>query len=201
MRCKYMKKIPTAFIRVFDDHHRIIEVKPLFSNENCRKAVLYGIPTIKYDGAACAVIKGELYKRYDCKNKTVPEGAVLCQNVPDEITGSFPVWVRCNRDKPQDKWFFAAFDNYEGNIKHPIQTFEAIGKHFNGNPYNLFDDFLVKHGACIINDNLYDYGNIKNFLKNHLIEGIVYWLNGDPVCKIKRSDFGFEWPVKEVSTK
>ena len=21
--------------------------------------------------------------------------------------------------------------------------------------------------------------------------------NGEPMCKIKRSDFGFEWPVKE----
>lgn len=23
------------------------------------------------------------------------------------------------------------------------------------------------------------------------------WFNGEPVCKIKRTDFGFEWPLKE----
>lgn len=23
---------------------------------------------------------------------------------------------------------------------------------------------------------------------------IVFWLNGEPVCKIKRKDFGWEWP-------
>ena len=27
--------------------------------------------------------------------------------------------------------------------------------------------------------------------------GIVFWLNGEPICKIKRSDFGYEWPVKD----
>lgn len=192
-----MKKIPTAFIRVFDDHHRIIEVKPIFTNEDCRKAVLYGIPTVKFDGAACAVINGELYKRYDCKNKSVPAGAVLCQDAPDEITGSFPVWVKCSRDNPQDKWFFAAFDEYKGCINHPIQTFEAIGRHFNSNPYRFIsNDYLVKHGATIINDDLHDYYKIKDFLENNILEGIVYWLNDEPVCKIKRSDYGFEWPVK-----
>lgn len=191
-----MKKIPTAFVRVFDDHHRIIEVKPLFTNEDCRKAVLYGVPTVKHDGAACSVINGELYKRYDCKKKSVPAGAILCQDKPDVITGSFPVWIKCNRDNPQDKWFFIAFDKYAGCINQNIQTFEAIGRHFNSNPYNMQDDMLIKHGSRIINDDVCDYNIIKQYLKMHLIEGIVYWLNGEPVCKIKRSDFGFDWPVK-----
>jgi hypothetical protein len=26
---------------------------------------------------------------------------------------------------------------------------------------------------------------------------LVFWLDGEPVCKIKRSDFGFKWPVKD----
>ena len=29
-------------------------------------------------------------------------------------------------------------------------------------------------------------------------EGIVFWKDGEPQCKIKRSDFGFEWPIKEA---
>ena len=32
-----------------------------------------------------------------------------------------------------------------------------------------------------------------DYLKEHYIEGIVFWKDGEPGCKIKRSDFGFEW--------
>ena len=29
------------------------------------------------------------------------------------------------------------------------------------------------------------------------MEGIVFWHEGAPLCKIKRSDFGFKWPVTQ----
>lgn len=35
------------------------------------------------------------------------------------------------------------------------------------------------------------------WLNEHPIEGLVFWLDGEPVCKIKRTDFGLEWPVKK----
>ena len=35
---------------------------------------------------------------------------------------------------------------------------------------------------------------LRDYLGSHNIEGIVFWLNGEPKCKIKRSDFGFKWP-------
>ena len=38
--------------------------------------------------------------------------------------------------------------------------------------------------------------SIKNWLNENKVEGLVFWLNGEPVCKIKRTDFGYEWPVK-----
>ncbi len=31
----------------------------------------------------------------------------------------------------------------------------------------------------------------------HYIEGIVFWKDGEPRCKIKRSDFGLEWNCGE----
>jgi hypothetical protein len=37
---------------------------------------------------------------------------------------------------------------------------------------------------------------IREYLYYHKVEGIVFWKDGEPQCKIKRSDFGFEWPVK-----
>ena len=42
-----------------------------------------------------------------------------------------------------------------------------------------------------------DFNSIKEYLEDHKIEGLVFWLNGEPVCKIKRSDFGFSWPCKK----
>ena len=38
---------------------------------------------------------------------------------------------------------------------------------------------------------------IKEYLSAHEIEGIVWHRGNGEMCKIKRSDFGFEWPVKD----
>ena len=39
--------------------------------------------------------------------------------------------------------------------------------------------------------------NLKDdYLKDNYVEGIVFWKDGKPQCKIKRSDFGFEWGNK-----
>ena len=59
---------------------------------------------------------------------------------------------------------------------------------------------MIQHGTSeikILNDRSYE--GIRDFLENAAIEGIVFWKDGEPKCKIKRSDFGFEWPVKGVS--
>lgn len=57
-------------------------------------------PTRKYDGTACAIIDGQLYKRYDAKKgKTPPPFAIPCQE-PDAITGHWPHWILCNHDSP-----------------------------------------------------------------------------------------------------
>jgi len=34
---------------------------------------------------------------------------------------------------------------------------------------------------------------VKHWLETHYVEGIVFWLDGEPICKIKRSDFGMKW--------
>ncbi|MDE5557861.1 MAG: hypothetical protein K2J32_09290 [Ruminococcus sp.] len=71
-------------------------------------------------------------------------------------------------------------------------TYEAVGKHFNGNPHNLKDDFLIQHGKKSVEVER-TFKGVKKFLKENKVEGIVFWLDGKPVCKIKRTDFGFEW--------
>lgn len=81
--------------------------------------------------------------------------------------------------------------------KLPDGTYEAVGKHFNGNPYYDDYDSLIRHGNNIVEvERTFD--GIKKYLSEHEIEGLVFWKDGNPQCKIKRSDFGFEWPVKKA---
>lgn len=183
-----MRKIPTLFERRFEGH-KIVEVLPNIT-PGCEEAFMHGIATIKLDGSCCAVIGGKLYKRYDVKGgKPVPEGAIKCQDEPDPITGHLPCWVQCERDNPADKWFFTA---YENAVLHTDGTYEAIGTHFQGNPYNLPRDFMEPHGLReVIVVRTFD--GVKWWLNNFYQEGLVFWLNGEPVCKIKRSDFGLGW--------
>ena len=76
-------------------------------------------------------------------------------------------------------------------------TYELIGKHINGNAYNLDDDVLEKHGLRILKDVPRNYDGIKEYLKNNYIEGIVFYRGNGEMCKIKRSDFGYEWKIQK----
>lgn len=104
-----MKKIPTLFERVFENHKKV-GILPKVTPGMEWVLEGRGTATVKYDGSCCAIINGELYKRYDAKHgKKAPEG-------------------------------------------------------------------------------------IRKYLEEHNIEGLVFWKDGYPACKIKRSDFGFAWP-------
>lgn len=204
-----MKKIPTAFRRVFDGH-KIATVLPEFTSDECKNAVENGLPTIKIDGSCCAIIDGVFYKRYDAKKgKPVPEGAIKCQEEADEVTGHLPCWVKVDAESKSDKWFIAAYDHraseieeiyHENSKAHLVDgTYEAIGKHFNGNPYNLDFDTIEPHGKRFIYCDVNSFEAAKIWLEKHPEhEGIVWWYDGKPVCKLKRSDFGLKFPVKEV---
>lgn len=187
-----MKKIPTLFEREYLNHY---VVKTLNKVTPGMEWVLegQGIATIKIDGSCCAIINGEFYKRYDCKNgKIPPEGFIPCCE-PDKITGHWPGWIKCDRKKKEDKWFWKAYDMSEETCGYLEDgTYEAIGVHFNGNPYNMNIDRLEKHGIKEISVKR-DFDSIREYLMKHHIEGIVFWKDGKPQCKIKRSDFGFEW--------
>lgn len=195
-----MKKIPTMFVRVFEKN-RIIGITEEFTNEKCREALEKGIPTIKVDGSCCAIINGVFYKRYDAKKgKPIPEGAIPCQEDPDPITGHFPCWIECDKNNPADKWFWSAYGYSSAYHKIEDGTYEAYGKHFNGNPYSIDYDRLYKHGDLFVTNLERTFEGVKHWLEGAPEEGIVFWLDNEPVCKIKRSDFGFEWPIKEGSS-
>src|SRR5574343_1947406 len=101
-----MIKIKTLFKKDLNDLGSVInEVNEDF------KEVLEGkaIATRKWDGTAAIIINGEIYKRYDVKKgKQVPQSAIPCQD-PDEESGHWPHWVKCEKTNPPDKYFFEAF--------------------------------------------------------------------------------------------
>lgn len=193
-----MEKIPTLFEREFDKH-KVIACRPIVTPGLEWVLNGDGIATVKYDGACCAMINGVFYKRYDAKKgKQPPAGAIPCQPDPDPITGHWPHWVKVDRDNPADKWFGSALDcSIEVGLIDVFEnaTYEAVGKHFQGNPYNMHIDYLEKHGDDIIKDLPRSYNGIREYLWEHNIEGIVFWKDGAPRCKIKRTDFNIPWPT------
>lgn len=214
-----MKKIPTLFERVYENN-KIVYIIPDVTQGMEWVLQGKGVATLKVDGSCCAIINGEFYKRYDAKRgKPIPEGAIKCQEEADPITGHLPCLVKVDENKPEDKWFIEAYkttiesgkiETTNGGLasgkisghrefvypKLQDGTYEAIGVHFQGNPYNLQCDTIVKHGIITLNvERTFD--GIKKYLSEHYIEGIAFWLDGEPRCKIKRSDFGFEWGNKK----
>ena len=195
-----MKKMPTLFQREFD-HHRVVNITDqLTSPELAWVLAGEGIATEKIDGACCALIGGQFYKRYDAKKnkqgilKQPPVGAIPC-DVPDPVTGHWPHWVPVDEANAADQWFIVAKANTPGELTDG--TYEAIGPHFNGNPHQLEQDMLVRHGEKIIQLENRSFEGIRTYLEQHCIEGIVFWKDGMPSCKIKRRDFGFDWPIKK----
>ena len=115
------------------------------------------------------------------------------------MTGHWPHWVKVEEKNPADRWFLDAYRDArsrEGEL--PYATYEAIGPHFQSNPYDLTQDTLVRHGTIEIELPERSFDEIREYLRTHAIEGIVFWKDGAPRCKIKRKDFGFKWPIKQA---
>jgi len=183
-----MKKISTLFKKDSNDLGRVVnEINP----ENNWIFDVGVMATRKWDGTACTIINGELYKRYDVKKgKSVPENAIPCQE-PDKITGHWPHWVKCDRLDRSNKWHFEAFDKAE--YPKIDGTYELCGPKIQGNPEKLDSHYLIPHGFEVIDLSKIDFQSIKELLTDLNIEGIVFNqpLTGK-MCKIRKSDFGIK---------
>lgn len=187
-----MIKISTLFKKDPSDLGRVInEVNP----ENQWVMDGEGYPTRKWDGTACAIIGGLLYKRYDVKKgKTVPDGAIPCQEA-DEITGHWPHWVLCERANPADKYHFEALDRLCREEYPQDGTYELCGEKINGNRENVVGHELIPHGNIVLIGLVdgYTFDDVRNYLEKVNIEGIVFHHQHDGrMCKIRKSDFGIK---------
>lgn len=180
-----MKKMSTLFRKDPNDLGRVVNS----INPENEWALTEGIATRKYDGAACAIIDGLLYKRYDAKKgKQAPYGAIPCQDA-DPITGHHPHWILCDSSKPEDRYFFEGF-NQLPMIKDG--TYELCGPKVQGNPEKFETHTLVRHGheGIILADLSFD--GIRAYLEVDDVEGIVFHHPDGRMCKIRKSDFGIK---------
>jgi hypothetical protein len=188
-----MKKIPCLFLREFDGPsvaNITRQATPgcewVFAGE--------GAASRKWDGTACAVIEGALFKRFDAKNgKAAPAGAIPCQAAPDPVTGHWPHWVAVSHRNPADKHHIAAWRALVAREGVPADgTFELIGPTVGGNNEGVGELELRRHGDEPL-DPPRTFDDLRDFLAAHAIEGVVFAHPDGRACKIRRMDFGFAW--------
>ena len=191
-----MKKIPSVFKIDWTDHKRgqvLDEVNP-----GCEWVLEgSGYPTRKWDGTACLIQDGVLYKRYDRKKdkntdeyKQEPEGWFAAQD-PDPITGHWTGWMPIG---PNDKWHQEVLPLVQ---QLPDGTYELVGPKVNGNPEHICMHVLIQHGNMYYDVPDRSRDGLKKFLEENEIEGLVFHHPDGRMAKIKRKDFGIPWPVKE----
>ena len=193
-----MKKIPTLF-------ERARTTTRLVYNEvtsGCEWVLAgEGVATRKWDGTACMMRDGCLYKRHDCKRvrdgkfKPPPPNWEPCQPEPDFETGHWPGWLPVGEGS-EDKWHREA-------VQHSIDledgTYELCGPKVQGNPESLPTHSLIRHGQCALADVPRDFYLLRGYLWDMQIEGVVFYHPDGRMAKIKRRDFGFIWPIPKQS--
>lgn len=180
-----MKKIQSLFARNYDTdrlvRNEIIEGSEWVANGE-------GFATRKFDGTCCMVEDGKIYKRYDAKQgKTPPQGFIPAQD-PDPVTGHYPGWLLCSETDTADKYFLEAF----GKQKFENGTYELCGTKINKNDEKLEGHFLIKHASEVFEDCPRTFNELKEYLSNRDIEGIVWHHLDGRMVKIKKKDFGFK---------
>lgn len=168
-----------------------------------------GVATVKLDGTACMIRGGNLFKRYDRKVnkgarkrgspfipsdfKPAPPGWEPAEVEPNLHTGHWPGWSLVGGG-PEDVHHNEGFANLPGM---PDGTYELCGPKVQGNPYGLEEHLLYPHGEETLSDVPRDYEGIRSyFLDYDDHEGIVWYHPDGRMVKIKRRDFGFEWPIQ-----
>ena len=161
-------------------------------------AIGEGVATEKYDGTACLITNGTLYKRFDAKEGRTPPASFFPSQEPDPVTGHWPGWVLVGNG-PEDRWVREAFEQArppDGWVDN--WTYELLGPKVQSNRYRLDRHTLYRHGTHQLDDVPRTFDALRAYLTSHPeYEGIVWWrtpedVNSDLV-KIKRRDFGLSW--------
>lgn len=153
-----------------------------------------GVATLKLDGTCCMVSGGQLFKRYDAKaGKTPPMGFLPAQE-PDTTTGHWPGWLPVG-DAREDIWHREGFASLKSTGETPDGTYELCGPKIQGNPERYTLHVLIRHGQHPLPDAPRTYAELRSYLAERDIEGIVWHHPDGRMVKIKGKDFGFKRPT------
>ncbi len=179
-----MRKIPTLFKRDFTNNGQII---PQYSEGTEWVVNNEGVATRKYDGTSVLIEDGNMWKRYELKQgREAPFGFRVADK--DEQTGKTMGWVEVGNGN-EDKWHREGWDNLHESLRIN-GTYELVGPKVQGNPEKYEDHRLVAHrDAQVLLDVPTDYYDLKDWLEDKDIEGIVWHHEDGRMVKIKKKDF------------
>jgi len=151
-----------------------------------------GVATRKYDGTCCLVKEGRLFKRYEVKQgKTPPFGFVPANDV-DPMTGKQQGWVEVGNGN-EDRAYREAVGGNLDKVDLPNGTYELVGPKVQSNPEHYDEHTLVAHDdAEVLEDAPRKFEEIKAYLADKDIEGIVWHHPDGRMVKIKKKDFGYK---------
>lgn len=187
-----MQKIPTVFIRDKQNPKLVTcEVDP-----DCKWVIDgEGIATEKYDGSACLILHGQLFRRHRVKEgKALPPGWIHWSLDPNQLSGHGWAIVGDSTADQYHREAWGLLEWLEG------QTYELVGPSLQKNPYELPRHELWRHGLHEFHIGWQaprTFQWVHDWLRDTLIEGIVWHHPDGRMAKIKRRDFGFRWPVKD----
>lgn len=188
-----MKKIPSLFKRDYEGTRLIYdEIVP--GSEWVVKGE--GVATRKYDGTCCLIKEGALFKRYELKpGKTAPEDFEPASDV-DEATGKQQGWVPVGEGK-EDFWHREAYDNFMLMVLNDLEpksfdgTYELVGPKIQKNPEGFERHILIPHqNAEVLPGCPRTFNELKAWLADKNIEGVVWHHPDGRMVKIKKKDFG-----------
>ena len=144
---------------------------------------------------ACLVLGGLLYRRHKLKEgSSVPAG---WRHWTGEEMKSGHGWLIVG-DNPVDGWHRDAWTYAVRNVGIVEDgTYELVGPKVQKNPYGLQVHELWRHGQPAFEQGMErTYDGLKKYLdQSRPKEGIVFHHPDGRMAKIKRRDFGLEWPA------
>lgn len=189
-----MIKMPCLFVRTFHGKRSFTLTNTV--TPGCEWVLAgEGTASRKRDGTACLFKSSQLWKRFDAKKdrktgefRLPPDGSIPCDN-PDPVTGHWPHWAPLD---PYDYWHHEAFARQAGELVEGA-TYELCGPKINANPECFEVHTLIRHGAEVWN--VYrSYDELRAKLEQLPWEGIVFAHPDGRFAKIRRHDFGLQWP-------
>lgn len=200
-----MRKIPTLFVR--DQQTKL--VTPTV-NPECQWVLDgQGVGTRKLDGTCCRVQDGKLFKRHEVKHRgNAKEGWQPFLNYPAGWEAAAPLDPETGKeqglvpvgDGPEDRWHREAWAAWQESQKYADEcyvggdgTYELCGPKVQGNPERFDSHVLMEHDtADRLPDAPRDFAGLREYLRTHDVEGIVWHRDNGDMVKIKKRDFGIK---------